>query len=128
MPSSDYFYFAALKMGLVITMVGSHSPVGGTGMDLKAALAECPALVECLAMVDLNLGIGVDINLNLDTGVNLSLNPDTGHSPMWSTTHQSKMAQVVLKKMRLLAMALASLKIGSVDLGALRKEILELLV
>ena len=117
-------------MGLVITMVGSHSPVGGTGIDLKAALAECPALVECLAMVDLNLGIGIDLDLdlNLDTGVNLSLNPDTGHSPMWSTTHQSKMAQVVQRKLRLLAMVLASLKIGLVDLGALRKEMLEFLV
>ena len=92
MPFSDYNYFAALKMGLVITMVGSHSPVGGTGMDLKAALAECPALVECLAMVDLNLGIGIDLDLNLVTGVNLFLNPDTGHSLMWSTTHQFKMA------------------------------------
>ena len=121
-------------MGLVITMVGSHSPVGGTGMDLKAALAECPALVECLAMVDLNLGIGIDLDLNLDTGVNLFLSPDIGLSLMWSlttgqhwsTTQQSKMAQVVRKKLRLLAMALASPKIGSVDPGALLKEILEL--
>ena len=113
-------------MGLVITMVDSHSLVGGTIMVNKAALAECPALVECLAMVDLNLGIGIDLDLNLDTGVNLLLNP--GHSPMWSTTHQSKMAQVMRRKLRLLVMALASPKIGSVDLGALRKEILELLV
>ena len=126
MPFSDYNYFAALKMGLVITMVGSHSPVGGTGMDLKAALAECPALVECLAMVDRNLGFGIDLDLNLDTGVNLLLSP--GHSPMWSTTHQSKMAQVMRRKLRLLDMALASLKIGSVDLGALHKEVLELQV
>jgi len=113
-------------MGLVITMVGSHSPVGGTITVNKAALAECPALVECLAMVDLNLGFGIDLNLNLDTGVNLLLNP--GHSPMWSTTHQSKMAQVMRKKLRLLDMVLASPKIGSVDLGALRKEISELQV
>jgi len=113
-------------MGLVITMVGSHSLLGGTIMDLKAALAVCPALAECLAMVDLNLGFGTDLNPNLDTGVNLSLNP--GHSPMWSTTHQFKMALVVQKKLRLLAMVLASLKIGSVDHGALRKETLELLV
>ena len=94
----------------------------------KAALAECPALVECLAMVDLNLGFGIDLDLNLDTGVNLFLNPDTGHNLMWSTTHQFKMAQVVQKKLLLLAMVLASPKIGLVDLGALRKEILELLV
>jgi len=107
-------------------MVGSHSLVIGTIMVNKAALAECPALVECLAMVDLNLGIGIDLDLNLDTGVNLFLNP--GHSPMWSTIHQSKMAQVVQRKLRLLVMALASLKIGLVDLGALRKEMLELLV
>lgn len=105
-------------------MVGSHSLVGGTIMVYMAALAECAALVECLVMVDLNLGFG--IVLNLDTGVNLFLNP--GHSPMWSTTHQSKMAQVMRKKLRLLDMALASLKIGSVDLGALLKEILELQV
>jgi len=111
-------------MGLVITMVDSHSLVGGTIMVNKAALAECPALVECLAMVDLNLGFGIDLNLNLDTGVNLFLNP--GHSPMWSITHQSKMAQVMERKLRRLAMALASPKIGSVDLGALRKETLEL--
>jgi len=65
-------------MGLVITMVGSHSLVGGTIMVIMVASAECPALVECLAMVDLNLGFGID--LNLDTGVNLFLNP--GHSPM----------------------------------------------
>ena len=115
-------------MGLVITMVGSHSLVIGTIMVNKAALAECPALVECLAMVDLNLGFGIDLNLNLDTGVNLSLNPDTGHSPMWSTTHQLKMAQLMQRKLRLLVMALASPKIESVDLGALRKEMLELLV
>merc|ERR1719430_314255 len=111
-------------MGLVIIMVGSHSHshslVIGTIMVNKAALAECPVLVECLAMVDLNLGIGID--LNLDTGVNLFLNP--GHSPMWSTTHQFKMALVVQKKPRLPAMVLASLMIGSADLGALRKEIL----
>jgi len=105
-------------------MVGSHSLVGGTIMVNKAALAECPALVECLAMVDLNLGFGID--LDLVTGVNLLLNP--GHSPMWSTTHQSKMAQVMRRKLRLLAMVLASPKFGSVDLGALRKEMLELLV
>ena len=115
-------------MGLVITMVGSHSPVGGTITVNKAALAECPALVECLAMVDLNLGFGIDLNLNLVTGVNLLLNPDTWHSPMWSTTHQSKMAQVMQRKLRLLAMALASPKTGSVDPGALLKEILELQV
>jgi len=109
-------------------MVGSHSPVGGTIMVNKAALAECPALVECLAMVGLNLGFGIVLNLNLDTGVNLFLNTVTGHSPMWSTTHQSKMAQVMQRKLRLLDMALASPKIGSVDLGALLKEMLELLV
>merc|ERR1719192_2656853 len=113
-------------MGLVITMVGSHSLVGGTIMVNKVALAECPAL-ECLAMVDLNLGIGIDLDLNLDTGVNLFPSPDIGLSPMWSTTHQSKMAQLMRKKLRLLAMALASPKIGLVDLGALRKE-MELLV
>jgi len=107
-------------------MVGSHSLVGGTIMVSKAALAECPALVECLAMVDLNLGFGIVLDLNLDTGVNLMLNP--GHNPMWSTTHQSKMAQVMRRKLRLLDMALASPKIGSVDLGALRKEMLELQV
>jgi len=107
-------------------MVGSHSLVGGIIMVNKAALAECPSLVECLAMVDLNLGFGIVLDLNLDTGVNLFLNP--GHSPMWSTTHQSKMAQVMRRKLRLLDMALASLKIGSVDLGALHKEILELQV
>ena len=112
-------------MGLVITMVGSHSPVGGTIMVVnKVALVECPALVECLAMVDLNLGFGINLDLNLDTGVNLLLNP--GHSPMWSTTHQSKMAQVMRRKLRRLAMMLVSPKIGSVDLGALRKDILEL--
>jgi len=105
-------------------MVRSHSLVGGTIMVIKAALAECPAPVECLATVDLNLGFGVDLDLNLDTGVDLFLNP--GHNPMWSTTHQSKMAQVMQKKLRLLDMALASPKIGSVDLGALRKDILEL--
>jgi len=105
-------------------MVGSHSPVGGTITVNKAALAECPALVECLAMVDLNLGFGID--LELVTGVNLLLNP--GPSPMWSTTHQSKMAQVMRRKLRLLAMALASPKTGSVDPGALLKEILELQV
>ena len=114
-------------MGLVITMVGSHSLVIGTIMVNKAALAECPALVECLAMVDLNLGFGIDLVFNLDTGVNLFLNPDIGLSLMWSTTHQSKMVQVMLKKLSLLAMALASPKTGSVDLGALRKE-MELLV
>jgi len=113
-------------MELVTTMVGSHSPVGGIIMANKAALAECPALVECLAMVDLNLGFGIVLDLILDTGVNLLLNP--GHSPMWSITHQSKMAQVMRRKLRPLAMALASPKIGSVDLGALRKEVLELLV
>jgi len=108
-------------------MVGSHSPVGGTIMVVnKVALVEFPALVECLAMVDLNLGFGIVLDLILDTGVNLLLNP--GHSPMWSTTHQSKMAQLMRKKLRLLDMALASPKIGSVDLGALRKEMLELLV
>jgi len=107
-------------------MEGSHSLVGGTIMLNKAALAECPALVGCLAMVDLNLGIGIDLDLNLDTGVNLFLNP--GHSPMWSTTLQFKMAQVMQKKLLLLAMVLASPKIGLVDLGALRKEMLELLV
>jgi len=80
--------------------------------------------VECLAMVDLNLGFGID--LKLDTGVNPLLNP--GHSPMWSTTHQSKMVQVMRKKLRLLDMALDSPKIGLVDLGALRKETLELQV
>ena len=111
-------------MGLVITMVDSHSLVGGTIMVNKAALAECPALVECLAMVDLNSGFGID--LELVTGVNLLLNP--GHSPMWSTTHQSKMAQVMRRKLRLLAMMLVSPKIGSVDLGALHKETLELQV
>ena len=105
-------------------MVDSHSPVGGTIMVNKAALAECPALVECLAMVHLNLGFGID--LELVTGVNLLLNP--GHSHMWSTTHQSKMAQVIRRKLRLLDMAPASLKIGSVDLGALHKEVLELQV
>jgi len=115
-------------MGLVITMVGSHSPAGGTIMANKAALAECSALVECLAMVDLNLGFGIDLKLNLDTGVNLLLTPDIGLSPMWSTIHQCKMAQVVQRKLLLLAMVLVSPKIGSVDLGALRKEILELLV
>jgi len=123
-------------MGLVITMVGSHSPVGGNIMVSKVALAECPALVECMAMVDLNLGIGTDLDLKLDTGVNLFLNLDTGvnlllnpgHSPMWSTIHQSKMAQVMQEKLSLLDMALASPKIGTVDLGALHKEILELLV
>merc|ERR1719204_526882 len=101
----------ALKMGLVITMVDSHSPVGGTIIMVNmAALAECPSL-ECMAMVDLNLGFGIDLNLNLDTGVNLLLNP--GRSPMWSTTHQSKMAQVMQRKLRRLAMALASPRIGS---------------
>jgi len=105
-------------------MVDSHSLVGGTIMVNKAALAECPALVECLAMVDLNLGFGID--LELVTGVNLLLNP--GHSLMWSSTHQFKMVQVIQKKLRLLAMMVVSLKIGSVDLGALRKEILELQV
>jgi hypothetical protein len=115
-------------MGLAINMVDSHSLVIGTIILNKAALAECPALVECLAMVDLNLGFGIDLNFNLDIGVNLFLNPDTGHSLMWSTTHQSKMAQVVQKKVRLLVMVLASLKIGLVDLGALRKEMLEFLV
>jgi len=107
-------------------MVDSHSSVGGTIMANKAALVEYPALVECLAMVDLNLGFGTDLSLDLDTGVNLFLSP--GHSPMWSTTHQSKMAQVMRKKLRLLDMALASPKIGSVDLGALHKETLELQV
>ena len=113
-------------MGLVTTMMGSHSPDGGTIMVNKAALAECPVLVECLAMVDRNLGFGIDLDLNLVTGVNLFLNP--GHSPMWSTTHQSKMAQVMRRKLRLLAMMLVSPKIGSVDLGALHKETLELQV
>jgi len=107
-------------------MVDSHSPVGGTIMVYMAALAECPALVECLAMVGLNLGFGIDLNLNLDTGVNLLLN--LGHSRIWSTAHRSKMAQVMRKKLRLLAMALVSLKTGSVDLGALHKETLELQV
>jgi len=113
-------------MGLVITMVDSHSPGGGTIMVNKAVLAECLALVECLAMVDLNLGFGIVLDLILDTGVNLLLNP--GHSPMWSTTHQSKMAQVMRRKLRLLDMALASPKIGSADLGAMHKAILELQV
>jgi len=113
-------------MGLVITMVDRHSLVGGTIIMVNMAALECPALVECLAMVDLNLGFGINLDLNLDTGVNLLLNP--GHSPMWSITHQSKMAQVMRRKLRPLAMALASPKIGSVDLGALRKEVLELLV
>jgi len=107
-------------------MVGSHSLVGGIIMVNKAALAECPSLVECLAMVDLNLGFGIVLDLNLDTGVNLFLNP--GHSPMWSTTHQSKMAQVMQRKLRLLAMVLVSPKIGLVDLGVLHREMLELLV
>jgi len=115
-------------MGLVITMVDSHSLVGGTIMVNMAALAECPALVECLAMVDLKLGFGIVLDLNLVTGVNLFPSPDTGHSLMWSTTHQSKMVQVMQRKLRLLAMVLVSPKIGLVDLGVLHREMLELLV
>merc|ERR1719447_46937 len=96
-------------------MVDSHSPVGGTIMVYMAALAECPALVECLAMVGLNSGFGIDLYLNRVTGVNLLLNP--GHSPMWSTTHQSKMVQVMRRKPSLLAMGLMPQGMGMTPPG-----------